>query len=155
MRLTGSTSEARSVLLGAVACCVRDELETALELLGDHVTPDVDWADVGVALTKDRIEALAVCVGRPVEDVAAFVAIAGEDVRARWVLQTACWELAGDSEAVAGRAELLKFSSLHNAVAGTMAIAGLVHAHAGMLSSSGAELAQEICLAEALSCIEP
>jgi hypothetical protein len=149
--MTGSIEEARAVLLGAVACCVRDELETALELLAEHVTPDVDWADVGVKLTKERIEALAVWLGRPVEHVASFVAIAGEDVRARWVLQTACWEIDGDEDAKTGRAELMKFTSLHNAVAGAMAIAGLIHAQAGMSTSSSAEIAQEICLSEALS----
>lgn len=143
--------EVRSLLLGAMACCVRGETETAIELLASQSGPGVPWGEIGVAMVRERILALAEAIQRDAAEVAEFVAASGADVRARWVLQTACWEIAGDERCRSGYAELQKAPALHNAASAAMAITALVHAEAGLLGIDEGVLAERICLQEALA----
>jgi hypothetical protein len=151
MRSGSAHGEVRSVLLGAMACCVRGEMETAIELLNSHPGPDVPWGEIGVEMVRERITALAAVIQRDDVEVAEFVAASGVDVRARWVLQTACWEIAGDERSRSGYAELQKAAALHNAASAAMALTALVHAEAGLLGVEDARLAERLCLQEALA----
>lgn len=139
-------------MLGAVACCVRDEMDTALDLLQEtYEEVPTGWDLVAVELTKERVAELAEAVGRPIEYIAATVSDAADDVRARCVLHAACAELVGDVEAAEiAKDALSRVHGLHNAVATAVAVAGLLHAQASMCGDDPEELAQIACLNEAL-----
>ena len=145
-------SNMRSAVLGAVACCVRDEMDTALDLLTEsYEEAPRGWDLVAVALTKERVEELAQAVGRPVAHIAATVSDAADDVRARYVLHAACAELLGDEHtAEMARDALSRVHGLHNAVATAVAVTGLLHAQAAMCGDDPMALAQLACLQEAL-----
>jgi hypothetical protein len=147
-----SVSEKRRAVLGAVACCVRDEMTDALDLLSESYEESPNgWGEVAVELARERVQQLAEAVGRPVEHIAATLSDAADDVRARWVLQAACSELIGDRVAAElARDAISREHGLHNAVASAVAVAGLLHAQAAMCGADAVALAQVLCLEEAL-----
>ncbi len=138
--------------MGAVACCVRDEMSDALDLLTEiYEEVSRGWDVVGVELAKEQVAQLADAVGRPVEHIAATVSDAADDIRARCVLQAACAELLGDQQAAElARDALSRVHGLHNAVATAVAVAGLLHAESAMCGTDPVALAQSLCLQEAL-----
>lgn len=150
--MDGTISDKRRAVLGAVACCVRDEMTDALDLLSESYTESpLGWGEVAVELARERVQQLAEAVGRPVEHIAATLADAADDVRARWVLQAACSELIGDENAARlAHDAISREHGLHNAVASAIAVAGLLHAQAAMCGEDVEKLAQVLCLEEAL-----
>jgi hypothetical protein len=146
------TSQMRSAVLGAVASCVREEMDDALELLTDiYAERPEGWGEVAVQLAKECVERLAGAVGRPVSHIAATLSDAADDVRAKWVLQAACAELVGDDLAADVAWDAIERQhGLHNAIASAIAVAGLLHAQASMCGHDVLVLAQGLCLDEAL-----